>query len=529
MGFPGSLPVLNARAVEYAVKAALALNLTVHPRSVFARKNYFYPDLPKGYQISQFELPLATDGWLALPAFAGAPPRSGDGRASSAGPEPRIVETEGGVEGEHRVEGVEDPEPYGGTERRRIRITRLHLEEDAGKSFHGLGEGADTMLDFNRCGVPLVEIVSAPDIRSPEEAHLYLSRLKQVLKYIGVSDVNMEEGSLRCDANVSVRAAGTTELGTKTEVKNLNSFKNVERALEFEIARQVELLERGESVGHQTLLWDAGHGEARPMRAKELSHDYRYFPEPDLGALVVDALEVDEWRRSLPELPDAREERLAVQYGIPRYDAGVLSSERELADWYERAVAFHVHAPKEVSNWVMGEVLRVLNERQIGIEALPVKPDQLAELLALKEQGEISGRAAKSIFERMVETGRGPREVLDEENLRQISDDSELRALVTAVLEERPAEVDGYLRGRTQLLSFFIGEVMKKTRGRANPQAAGGILKEMLGARAGGEGAPGSVAAERQGPETSPPAEHAAAAGESAAGPLGGDESTQTS
>jgi aspartyl-tRNA(Asn)/glutamyl-tRNA(Gln) amidotransferase subunit B len=480
LGFPGSLPVLNAKAVEYAVKAALALNCTVHARSVFARKNYFYPDLPKGYQISQFDLPLATGGWLEL------------GRASRANA--AVSERE----------PAREPEQDG----RSVGIVRLHLEEDAGKSFHGTGEEGASTLDFNRCGVPLVEIVSAPDLRSPAEAYLYLTRLKQVLHYLGVSDVNMEEGSLRCDANVSVRPVGTPELGTKTEVKNLNSFKGVERALEFEIARQVAELQQGRRVEHQTLLWDAAHGEARPMRSKEFSHDYRYFPEPDLGPLVLDALEIEEWRRSLPELPDAKEERLAAQYGIPPYDAGVLSATAQLADWYERAVAFYPQSPKEVSNWVMGEVLRVLNERQIEIGALPVKPEQLAELLTFKERGEVSGRAAKGIFERMVETGKGPREILEEENLRQISDEGELRSLAAAVLDERPQEVAGYLGGRQQLLSFFIGEVMKKTRGRANPQAAGGIMRELLEARrAGSTEEPGRPAETQTLTAESPPPE----------------------
>jgi aspartyl-tRNA(Asn)/glutamyl-tRNA(Gln) amidotransferase subunit B len=448
LGFPGSLPVLNARAVEYAVKSALALNCTVHPRSVFARKNYFYPDLPKGYQISQFDRPLATDGWLDLDGAAG----DGDaGRRTAAAT--------------------------------RIRVTRLHLEEDAGKSFHGAGEAGGTLLDFNRCGVPLIEIVSGPDLRSPDDAYAYLVRLKQILRYLGVSDVNMEEGSLRCDANVSVRRAGESALGTKTEVKNLNSFRNVERALGFEIRRQVAVLDAGGAVEHQTLLWDAARGAARPMRSKELSHDYRYFPEPDLGPLALDPLEVDEWRRALPELPAAREERLAAQYGVPAYDAAVLSSTSALADWFETAVAAYGGAPKEVSNWVMGEVLRVLNERAIEADALPVRPEQLGELLKLKDAGTVSGRTAKGIFEKMLATGRGPAEILEEENLAQISDEAEIRAVAGSVLDERPSEVAGFLAGRQQLLSFFIGELMKKTRGRANPQAAARIFRDLLEVR----------------------------------------------
>jgi aspartyl-tRNA(Asn)/glutamyl-tRNA(Gln) amidotransferase subunit B len=476
LGFPGSLPVLNARAVEYAVKAALALNCSVQARSIFARKNYFYPDLPKGYQISQFDLPLATDGWLEVGADPGAMAGADPGAMMSA-----VSSNDSGDSDRSRDGGSLTAAATGSP--RRIGITRLHLEEDAGKSFHGLGEGGTTTLDFNRCGVPLIEIVSEPDLTSPAEAYLYLTRLKQVLRYVGVSDVNMEEGSLRCDANVSVRPRGSSALGTKTEVKNLNSFKNVERALTFEIQRQVRELVDGRAVTQQTLLWDAHRGESRPMRTKELSHDYRYFPEPDLDPLVVDALQVQEWRDSLPELPAAKEQRLASQYGLPAYDAGVLSADAAVADWFEAAVAAFPQSPKEVSNWVMGEVLRVLNERQVEIEALPVRPEQLGELLVLKEKGEISGRTAKGIFDKMLESGKGPREILEEENLGQISDESELRALAEQVLEERPQEVLGYLNGREQLLSFFIGEVMKKTRGRANPRAAGQIFRELLEAR----------------------------------------------
>jgi aspartyl-tRNA(Asn)/glutamyl-tRNA(Gln) amidotransferase subunit B len=492
LGFPGSLPVLNARAVEYAVKSALALNCTVHPRSVFARKNYFYPDLPKGYQISQFDRPLATDGWLEL----GVPDAAdGDGRGpgASAG--------NGG--------GRAAPEGPASGDARRIRITRLHLEEDAGKSFHGAGESGGTLLDFNRCGVPLIEIVSGPDIRSPEEAYRYLVRLKQILRYLGVSDVNMEEGSLRCDANVSVRRAGRSELGTKTEVKNLNSFRNVERALAYEIRRQAAALEAGGAVEHQTLLWDAARAEARPMRSKELSHDYRYFPEPDLGPLALDPLEVDEWRRALPELPAAREERLAAQYGIPAYDAAVLSSTSTLADWFETAAAAYGGPPKEVSNWVMGEVLRVLKERGIEADALPVRPEQLGELLKLKDAGTVSGRTAKGIFEKMLASGKGPQAILEEENLAQISDEAEIRSVAEAVLDERPSEVAGFLGGRQQLLSFFIGELMKKTRGRANPQAAARIFRELLETRR----TSGSVEPPAAGEEPEPPLETAAAEG----------------
>jgi aspartyl-tRNA(Asn)/glutamyl-tRNA(Gln) amidotransferase subunit B len=436
LGYPGALPALNEGAVELAARAALALGCTVHPRSIFARKHYFYPDLPKGYQISQYDRPLATGGALEI--------RLDDGSAKSIG------------------------------------ITRVHLEEDAGKSMHA-ADG--TRVDFNRCGLPLIEIVSEPDLASPREAHLYLSALKRTLEYLEVSDCNMEEGSLRCDANVSLRPRGEAGLGTKTEVKNVNSFRYVEAALEFEIARQAEILERGEAVVHETLLWDSGRGEARAMRSKELSHDYRYFPEPDLEPLDLDPAWVEEIRGELPESPAARASRFEGDYGLPGYDAGVLTATRPLADWFEAAVAAF-DDPKDVSNWVMGEVLRIANERGEAVtltpDPRPLPPSELAELLALKAAGTISGSAAKEVLAAMVETGRSAAAIVRERGLEQVSDESALAAEVDAVIAAHPNEVAAYRAGKQGLIGFFVGQVMKRTGGQANPQLVNRILREKL-------------------------------------------------
>ena len=436
LGYPGALPALNAGAVELAARAALALGCAVHPRSVFARKHYFYPDLPKGYQISQYDRPLATGGALEI--------RLDDGSAKSIG------------------------------------ITRVHLEEDAGKSTHG-PDG--TRVDFNRCGLPLIEIVSEPDLASPREAYLYLSALKRTLEYLEVSDCNMEEGSLRCDANVSLRRRGEAQLGTKTEVKNVNSFRYVEAALAFEIGRQAEILERGAAVVHETLLWDSVRGEARAMRSKELSHDYRYFPEPDLEPLDVVPEWLEEIRAELPESPAARATRFEADYGLPAYDAGVLTTTRPLADWFEAAVAAF-DDPKEVSNWVMGEVLRIANERgepvTLSPEPRPLSPTALAELLALKAGGTISGSAAKEVLAVMVETRRGAAEIVHERGLEQVSDESALAAEVDAVIAAHPDEVAAFRGGKQGLLGFFVGLVMKRTGGQANPQLVNRLLREKL-------------------------------------------------
>jgi aspartyl-tRNA(Asn)/glutamyl-tRNA(Gln) amidotransferase subunit B len=436
LGYPGTLPMLNREAVDLAARAALALGCTVHERSIFARKHYFYPDLPKGYQISQYDRPLATEGRLEIGLDDGA--------------------------------------------RKTIGITRIHLEEDAGKSMHG---PAGTQVDFNRCGVPLIEIVSEPDLASPREAYLYLTTLKQVLQYVEVSDCDMEKGSLRCDANVSIRPRGESVLGTKTEVKNLNSFRYVEAALAFEIERQAALLARGGEVVHQTMLWDAARGEARAMRSKELSHDYRYFPDPDLEPLEVAARDREALLAALPELPGARSRRLVERYGIPAYDAGVLTATRALADYYEAVVADFEDA-KEISNWVMGEVLRLANERgeEVALtpEPRPVAPADLAELLRLKSAGTISGSAAKEVLAVMVETGRSPAEIVRERGLEQVSDVDALSAHVEAVVEAHPDEVAAYRGGKNGLLGFFVGQVMRRTQGKADPQLANRLLRERL-------------------------------------------------
>ena len=436
LGYPGSLPMLNAGAIELAVRAAIALGCEVHPRSVFARKHYFYPDLPKGYQISQYDRPLATGGALEI--------RLDDGG------------------------------------RKTVRITRVHLEEDAGKSTHAVD---GTRVDFNRCGTPLIEIVSEPDLANPREAYLYLSTLKQTLEYLDVSDCNMEEGSLRCDANVSIRRPGETALSTKTEVKNVNSFRYVEAALAFEIERQANLVERGEPVVHETLLWDSAKGEARPMRSKEMSHDYRYFPEPDLEPLDIDPARLAAIRSELPEAPAARAARLESEYGLPAYDAGVLTGTRPLADWFEAAARAFGDA-KEVSNWVMGEVLRLARERGVDVKLAPapepLAPAALAELLALKAEGKISGSVAKEVLALMVETGKGAAEIVAERGLAQVSDEAALEAEVDAVIAAHPAEVGAYRGGKQGLMGFFVGQVMKRTGGQANPQVVNRLLREKL-------------------------------------------------
>jgi aspartyl-tRNA(Asn)/glutamyl-tRNA(Gln) amidotransferase subunit B len=436
LGYPGTLPVLNERAVELAARAALALGCMVHPRSIFARKHYFYPDLPKGYQISQYDRPLATAGALAI--------RFDDGRAKTIG------------------------------------ITRVHLEEDAGKSMHA-ADG--TRVDFNRCGVPLIEIVSEPDLASPREAFLYLSTLKQTLEYLDISDCNMEEGSLRCDANVSIRKRGETTLSTKTEVKNVNSFRFVEAALAFEIERQAAMVERGEQVVHETLLWDSVKGEARAMRSKEMSHDYRYFPEPDLEPLELDSAWLAEIRSDLPELPAVRAKRFVGQYGVPAYDAGVLTATRPLADWFEAAAAAFDDA-KEVSNWVMGEVLRLAKERgeAVGLEPepRPVAPWQLAELLKLKADGKVSGSAAKEVLALVATTGKDPAAIVRERGLEQVSDAAALEAEVEAVIAAHPEEVAAFRGGKQGLIGFFVGQVMRRTGGQANPQLVNRLLWEKL-------------------------------------------------
>jgi len=434
LALPGALPALNREAVRLAMRAAHALGCTVNPVSVFARKNYFYPDLPKGYQISQYDRPLALGGRLEI----------GDGDAT-----------------------------------RRVGITRVHMEEDAGKSIHDRYPGA-TAIDLNRAGVPLIEIVSEPDMRSSADAVAYLAALKQILEYIDVSDVNMEEGSLRVDANVSARPRGATTLGTKTEVKNMNSFSGVQRALEAEFQRQCALLDRGERVEQQTMLWDGARNEVRPARSKEASHDYRYFPEPDLPPLVLEQEWIDAVRGELPELPRARRARFARDYGLAAADVGVLTASPALADYFEAVAAAHGDA-KAAANWTMGEVLAALNTANTPIAAFRVAPAALAKLLDLVRDGHVSHSAAKRVFSLMVETGEPADRVAEHEGLVQVRDADELSRWVDEVLAENPAEAQRFRAGEKKLLGVLVGLVMKKSRGRADPRRVNQLVSERAG------------------------------------------------
>ena len=462
LGLPGALPVLNREAVAKGVKAALALHCRVNRLSRFARKNYFYPDLPKGYQISQFDQPLAEHGWV-------------------------VIRTDGGSEG---AEGKEGLGGAGGKSEKRIGITRLHLEEDAGKSIHdGFPDSNEkTYVDLNRAGVPLAEIVSEPDMSSPEEAYDYVTRLRQILLYLGVSDCNMEEGSLRCDANVSVRPHGQKELGVKTEVKNLNSFRFLQKALEYEIGRQVRVLEEGGSIEQETRLWNPQTQRTMGMRSKEHAHDYRYFPEPDLLPLVVSEEMEEEVRRTIPELPEAKRRRFIEQFKLSEYDAEVLTATQELAGYYEAVAAKASDANgaqaaqlyKTAANWVMGELLGALNAAGKAITESPVSPDALAGLLALIEDGTVSGKMAKSVFEKMFAEGKAARQVVDELGLKQITDDGQIREIVKKAVAANPKQVEQYRAGKTTLFGFFVGQVMRETKGQANPQKVNELLKEEL-------------------------------------------------
>lgn len=431
LGMPGILPVLNKRAVELAIRAALGLNCEIQRRSVFARKNYFYPDLPKGYQISQYEEPLAADGFLELRV---------NGRA------------------------------------KKIRIRRVHLEEDAGKSLHRKRE---TLVDFNRCGVPLIEIVTEPDLSSPQETHLYLVKLRQILQFLGVSSGDMEKGELRCESNLSLRPAGAKEFGVRTEIKNLNSLKAVERSLNFEIERQKTILSSGGKVEQVTLLWNEEKEEVAPMRGKEEAEDYRYFPEPDLPPLVVEDSWVEEIRTSLPELPDDIRERFRKEYGLREADSETLTGSRGLADYYEATVRLH-NDPILVSNWILTELLAILKERSVQIEDFPVSPRSLAGLFDLTKEGTISKKIAKEVFAEMVETRSDAREIVEERGLIQITDRSEIESIVDNVLSDNEKELGEYRSGKTQLLGFFVGQVMKRTGGKANPELVNEVLKERL-------------------------------------------------
>ena len=436
LALPGALPVLNEKAVELAVRAAQGLGCQVNPISVFARKNYFYPDLPKGYQISQFDQPLATGGHVVIG-------KTDDGKDVQIG------------------------------------ITRLHMEEDAGKSIHDRYPGA-TAIDLNRAGVPLIEIVSEPDLRSATDAGAYLRTLKQILQYLDVSDVSMEEGSLRVDANISVRPFGQTTLGTKTEVKNMNSFSAVERALEAEYERQSALLDSGAKVEQQTLLWDAARETVRPSRTKEGSHDYRYFPEPDLRPLLLDQSWINDAKENLPELPDARKKRLVEEHSIAAAEAEQLTASPALAEYYE-GVARASKDGKAAYNWVMGEVLAALRASNTGIALFPVRPADLAQLLNLVRDGAVSHTAAKRVFSLMVETGKPAAQIAADEGLSQVGDESALTNWVDEVLQEHPEEAKRYLSGEKKLQGVLVGFVMKKSKGRADPKRVNQLLSSRGG------------------------------------------------
>ncbi len=436
LGLPGALPVLNRQAVTMAMKAAMALNCAIHPRSRFARKNYFYPDLPKGYQISQYDEPLAEFGYLEI--------------SGPSGP-------------------------------RRIGITRVHLEEDAGKSLHeGFADSATTSyIDLNRSGVPLIEIVGEPDLRTPEEAYEYLTRLKTLMLYLEVSDCNMEEGSLRCDANCSVRPAGQAEFGTKTEIKNLNSFKFLQKALRYELDRQIAVVESGGAIEQETRLWDSREQRTYTMRSKELAHDYRYFPEPDLLPLVISEEWKDEARQSMPELPEARQARMMREYGLPATDVAQLAASRALADYYERAAKASGEA-KLAANWVLSELLYLLNQDGREINQSPVPPASLAELVKLIQAGSISGKMGKELLAEMYRSGRSAAELMAEKGMEQISDPAAIAVAARAVIQANPKQTEQYRGGKTATLGWFVGQVMKATRGQANPQMVQDILKKEL-------------------------------------------------
>jgi aspartyl-tRNA(Asn)/glutamyl-tRNA(Gln) amidotransferase subunit B len=433
IGMPGVLPVLNKKALEFAIKTGLAMNCKISPYSRFARKNYFYPDLPKGYQISQYELPICEHGYIEI-----------------------VVD--------RKI--------------KKIGITRIHMEEDAGKNIHGDEENY-SFVDLNRAGVPLMEIVSEPDIRSPREAVEYMKKLRTILRYLGVCDGNMEQGSLRCDANVSVRPIGEKEYGIRTEVKNINSFRFVEKALDYEIRRQTKVLEDGGKIAQETRLWDSTIGITESMRGKEEAHDYRYFPEPDLVPITVNQKWIDEIKKSLPELPDIKRERFVSEYGLPEHDADFLTSEKPLADWFEEAVKLGGQ-PKTVSNWIMSDLLRLLNAENKSIEECPLKPKQLVGMLKLIENGTISGKIAKTVFEEMYRTGKNAEVIVGEKGLVQISDAGAIDKSIDEVIAKHPKEVERFRSGEEKLIGFFVGQVMKLTKGKANPQMVNELLKKKL-------------------------------------------------
>src|SRR6266702_3772766 len=436
LGLPGALPVLNKKVVEFAIKAGLSTNCSITPRSIFARKNYFYPDLPKGYQISQFEDPICQRGWLDI-----------------------------------MVEGEES---------KRIGITRIHMEEDAGKLVHGDSNmNGSSGVDLNRACTPLLEVVSEPDLRSSDEAVSYLKQLHRIVTWVGSCDGNMEEGSFRCDANVSVMPAGSDTLGTRAEIKNVNSFKFVQQAIEYEIRRQIDLIEDGGTVVQETRLFDPNSGTTRSMRSKEEAHDYRYFPDPDLVPLVIGDEWIERSRQELPELPEQRRHRFMTELGLPLYDAEVLTANRALADYFEACVAAHGNA-KGVGNWIMGEITRALNDGGTTIEACPVAPGQLAELLKLIDNGTISGKIAKTVFDEMWKSGKAPRTIVEEQGLVQVSDSGAIESIIDEIMAANAGQVDEYRGGKEKVFGFFVGQVMKASKGKANPSVVNELLLNKL-------------------------------------------------
>ena len=433
LGMPGTLPVLNKKVVEFAMKMSLATHCRINSINTWARKNYFYPDLPKGYQITQYSHPIAEGGYVDI-----------------------------------EIDGSKN----------RIGITRIHMEEDAGKSIHD-ESGPSSYVDLNRAGVPLIEIVSEPDMRNTDEAVHYLRRLHEILVYLEICNGNMEEGSFRCDANISLRPKGQQKFGTRSELKNMNSFRNVQHALEYEIRRQRAILEGGGIVVQETRLWDVSQGATHSMRGKEEAHDYRYFPEPDLVPVVISDEWIEEVRRVLPELPMEKRERFVEQYGIPTYDAGVLTASLATADYYEETARL-CGKPKLASNWIMGNLLAYLNEEKLEVTESPITPQTLADLINMIDEGTISGKIAKDVFEDMCKSGKGPKEIVDKRGLLQISDASKLEKIVEAVLEANPGQLEQYKSGKVQLFGFFVGQTMKATNGKANPGIVNELLKKRL-------------------------------------------------
>ena len=433
LGLPGALPVLNRRVVEFAIRLGLATHCTIRLDSQFARKNYFYPDLPKAYQISQFDRPICENGWLDI-----------------------------------EVEG----------QTRRIRITRIHMEEDAGKLVHE-EDGDSSFVDLNRAGVPLLEIVSEPDLCTPEEAKAYMEKMHSVVTYLGISEGDMEKGHFRCDANVSLRPMGQEKFGTRTETKNLNSFRFVQQAITYEIARQTEDLLDGKRIVQETRLWDSIKKNTYSMRSKEEAHDYRYFPDPDLPVVRISADFIEQVRSQLPELPDAKKQRLVESFGLSTYDAEVLVADKQVAKYFEEVVAAKAD-PKLVCNWISGELMRIMNENKVDIRNVGIPAESLASLIQFLQEGSISGKIAKTVFEEMVQSGKDPATIIEVRGLKQVSDEGALRGLLETLLNNNPKQVEQYRAGKTQVKGFFVGQVMKETKGQANPQIVNQLLEELL-------------------------------------------------